>query len=140
VSPEAAARRVVRAARLGDREVDVSFVDDEVMRTLNARWRGIDAPTDVLSFATWEGEVMPGAEHILGDLVISLDTAARQARELGHPLEDEIAVLTAHGLLHVLDLDHERGLAEARQMAECEMTLLASAGVEPTLALTNRAL
>lgn len=135
-----AARRVLAAAQLDGLEVDVSFLSDDEMRALNRAWRGKDRPTDVLSFAAHEGEPMPGLEGALGDLVISLDTAAAQAREHGHSLEEEVAVLTAHGLLHLLGLDHERGEAEAKRQAEMEMGLLAAAGFEPSLALGGRGL
>lgn len=134
------AARVLNAARLGEREVQVSFVDDEEMRVLNRQWRGLDKTTDVLSFAAFEGEAIPGAESFLGDLVISLERAAAQASELGHDALDEIAVLVAHGLLHLLGFDHERSDDEARRQAELEMTILAAAGVDPTLALVGRGL
>lgn len=134
------AERVLAAARLGEREVQVSFVDDEEIRALNHQWRGLDEPTDVLSFAAWEGEPMPGAEAFLGDLVISLERARAQAAELGHAALDEVAVLVAHGLLHLLGLDHERGDEEARRQAELEMTILDAAGVDPSLALVGRGL
>lgn len=137
---ERVAARVLRAARLGERRVEVVFVDDARIRTLNRRFRGVDRPTDVLSFSALEGEPMPGAEDELGSLVVSLETASRQARALGHRVDDELAVLLVHGLAHLLGFDHERGPDEARVMAEQEMTLLAAAGVEPVLALTGRAL
>jgi probable rRNA maturation factor len=141
VSTAAAARvaaRVREAARPGGLEVHVSFVDDDEMRALNARWRGVDRTTDVLSFAGFEGEALPGAEGFLGDLVISLERAEEQAAGLGHSALDEVAVLVAHGLLHLLGLDHERGDDEARRQAELEMTLLDAAGVDPSLALVGR--
>jgi rRNA maturation RNase YbeY len=83
---------------------------------------------------------MPGTEQELGALVISMPTARRQAAGAGHSDDEELAVLLVHGLVHLLGFDHERGAAEARLMAELEMTLLSAAGVEPTLALTGRAL
>ncbi len=137
---ERVAQRVLAAARLGDLEVNVSFVDDARMRALNRQWRGIDRSTDVLSFAAFEGEEIPGAERFLGDLVISLDKAHAQARQHGHAMLDEVAVLVAHGLLHLLGFDHERGADAARSQAEHEMTILAAAGVTPKLALVGRGL
>ena len=71
------------------------------MRTLNRRFRRIDRPTDVLSFPS-------GAPGFLGDLVIDVPYAARQARRRGHSEEREIRILLAHGLLHLLGYDHER--------------------------------
>lgn len=135
-----ALQKLSRAARLGTLEVTVVLTKDAAIAELNQAWRGKSRPTDVLSFAAWEGEPVPGTEHVLGDIVISVETAARQAHELGHSLEEELAVLCAHGLLHLLGLDHERGPAEARFQAECEMTLLSAAGFDPTRALSGREL
>lgn len=133
-----AARRLFRAAGTGRYHVGLTFVHDLEMRALNRAWRNQDAPTDVLSFAAHEGEAMPGAEDLLGDLVISVDTARRQARALGHELDEEIAVLLAHGLAHLAGLDHERSSADAEMQRSCEMTLLSGARFEVTLALTDR--
>ncbi len=135
-----AIRAVVAAARVEPMEVSVSLIDDDEMRALNARWRGVDRATDVLSFAAQDGAAMPGTDDQLGDLVVSLATARRQARALGHALDVEIAVLVAHGLLHLLGLDHERGDDEAARQAELEMTFLAAAGYDPTRALIGRGL
>lgn len=134
------ARRVLSAARLGDLEVNVSFVDDENMRALNRQWRGVNSATDVLSFAAFEGEAVVGAERFVGDVVISLERACAQAAAHEHAPLDEIAVLVAHGLLHLLGLDHERGHDEALRQAELEMTILDAAGVDPSLALIGRGL
>ena len=91
-------------------QIDVSVVDDAEMHALNLEHRGKDKPTDVLSFALFEGEVMmfPGEDLALGDLVISIQTAARQAQELGHDLRAELAFLAIHGVLHLLGYDHTR--------------------------------
>ncbi|ABO50992.1 protein of unknown function UPF0054 [Desulforamulus reducens MI-1] len=92
-----------------DAEVGLIFVDDNYIRSLNAEYRGIDKATDVLSFALNEGEEMPEeeeAEDLLGDIVISLPTAQRQAAEYGHSFNREVAYLTAHGSLHLLGYDH----------------------------------
>jgi len=70
------------------------------MRGLNREWRGMDRPTDVLSFPS-------GEKGFLGDLVIDLPYAARQARRLGHPVSREVQLLLAHGILHLLGHDHE---------------------------------
>ncbi|GAB6158101.1 rRNA maturation RNase YbeY [Desulfotomaculum varum] len=91
-------------------EVGLIFVDDNYIQSLNAEYRGIDKPTDVLSFALNEGEDMPQveeAEDLLGDIVISLPTARRQAAAYGHSFEREVAYLTAHGCLHLLGYDHQ---------------------------------
>jgi probable rRNA maturation factor len=97
-------RRVLRAAgrTLGvSGEVSVVLAGDRLLRRLNREFRGKDRPTDVLSF--------PGAggEEGLGDVVISVPTAARNARRLGHSVPRELDILALHGLLHVLGYDHE---------------------------------
>jgi probable rRNA maturation factor len=97
-------RRVLRAAArdLGvSGELAVVLAGDRTLRSLNARYRGKDTPTDVLSFPG------PGGDAGLGDVVISLDTAARNARALGRTLPEEVDVLALHGFLHVLGYDHE---------------------------------
>ena len=92
----------------GDSSVSLSLVRDRRMRELNASYRGKDTPTDVLSFSLVEGEAGPAAgERMLGDIVISIDTALRQAKEYDAPLERELRRLIIHGLLHLLGHDHE---------------------------------
>lgn len=92
---------------LADREVTVALLDDEAIRLRNRADRGVDAPTDVLSYPTFEPDDvgMPEVPH-LGDILISLDTAARQGEERGHDLLEEVLVLAAHGLTHLRGLDH----------------------------------
>lgn len=103
-------------------EVSLVFVDDAYIRGLNHQYRGIDSPTDVLSFAMQEGEPIPGEEEeaILGDVVISLQSARRQAGEYGHSFLREAAYLTVHGVLHLLGYDHqeEKGRKAMRQKEE----------------------
>jgi len=97
-------QRVLRAAArdLGvTGELAVVLAGDRTLRALNARYRGKDKPTDVLSFPG------PGGQEGLGDVVISLETAARNARALGRTLPQEVDVLALHGFLHVLGYDHE---------------------------------
>lgn len=90
-------------------EVSLVFVDDAYIHGLNQQYRGVDNPTDVLSFAMQEGEPIPGEEEemILGDVVISLQAAERQAGEYGHSFRREAAYLTVHGVLHLLGYDHQ---------------------------------
>jgi len=101
---------LLRAESCGDDiEVSILLTDDEHIKELNRDYRGIDEPTDVLAFAQMEGEPI-GCEMndgLLGDVVISVETAQRQAEEHGHSLDEEIDVLLAHGLLHLLGYDHE---------------------------------
>jgi rRNA maturation RNase YbeY len=116
-------RRLLAALRLADAELSLVLVSDREMHRLNYAWRGKDRPTDVLAFAQAEG---PGGAPVglLGDVVISVDTARRQAAELGHSLADEGRRLLIHGLLHLLGYDHERSEAEAQRMERKERQLL----------------
>lgn len=121
----------------GDPEVSIVLVDDGYIRELNMQYRNIDRPTDVLSFAmsesTCDEPVLNDAaegceEDILGDIIISTETAARQAVEFGHSLEREMAYLTAHGMFHLLGCDHEN--EDGREiMREKEERLLAALNI-----------
>jgi len=94
-----------------DCETNISVVDDKYIRELNLRHRGLDEATDVLSFPfCTRGELVAAGKYgrfILGDIVVSTDTAAKQADEYGHGIEREFAFLTVHGVLHLLGYDHE---------------------------------
>jgi len=113
---------------LEDSELSVVLTDDETIQQLNRDYRGIDKPTDVLSFAQQEAEG-PNL-GILGDVIISLPTAQRQADERGHPLAVEVRILLVHGLLHLLGFDHEDD-EERQEMAAAEQVLLAALPVGP---------
>ncbi len=94
------------------------------MRTLNRAWRGKDKTTDVLSFPLREGGFLHIQPEMLGDIVISIPVAARQAAGLGHSLTSELERLLIHGLVHLLGYDHEQGPSEARRMERKEQQLL----------------
>lgn len=111
-------------------EVSVVFTDDEYIKELNNQYRNLNCSTDVLSFAQHDGDPMPdaGEEDLLGDVVISLQTAARQGEEYGYGLQREVAYLTVHGLLHLLGYDHNE--EEKRVvMREREEVALAALGL-----------
>jgi rRNA maturation RNase YbeY len=91
-------------------------VGDKAMRSLNRRYRGKDRTTDVLSFSLREGRFNRVQPHVLGDIVLSLPAAARQAKAAGEPRSVEIDRLLVHGYLHLLGYDHERSRAEASRM------------------------
>lgn len=99
-----------------DAELSVTFCDNAYIHALNRKFRGVDRPTDVLSFPLYEDgnfdmtECIGGA--VLGDVVISLERAAEQAAELGHSVVREVAFLTVHSVLHLLGYDHERSPEE----------------------------
>ncbi|MEG6614828.1 rRNA maturation RNase YbeY [Peptococcaceae bacterium 1198_IL3148] len=112
-------------------EVSVTFVDDQYIHQLNRDYRGVDRPTDVLSFAMDEGEEMPAAPeevHMLGDVIISLETAQRQAKEYGHTFERELAFLAVHGALHLLGYDHQTE-EETNVMRSKEESILTELGI-----------
>lgn len=92
---------------LAEREVTVVLLDDPAIHRLNREHRGVDSPTDVLSYPTSEPDdgFIPTVTH-LGDIIISVDTAARQAARHGHDLLSETLVLAAHGLTHLRGYDH----------------------------------
>ena len=100
-----AADRMLEYLELSDAELSVLIVSDPAIRVLNRVHRGQDRPTDVLSFPLGETPG-PGAPRLLGDVVISLPTATRQAKSRGRPIYDEARFLLAHGLLHLLGYDH----------------------------------
>ena len=115
---------LLRSIGLHNAELSVLFVGDRAMRSLNRRYRGKDKTTDVLSFSLREGAFSHIQPEVLGDIVIAVPTAARQASEAGHTLGREIEVLLVHGLLHLLGYNHERSDDEARRMKRRELQLL----------------
>jgi probable rRNA maturation factor len=98
-------------------EVSVLLTSDKHIRRLNRKFRRKDKPTDVLSFPALE---IPGDRSLAGDLAISVETAARQAKDLGHTLALEVQILMLHGLLHLAGYDHEQ---DSGQMARRENSL-----------------
>ena len=106
----------------GEAELSIALVDDATGADLNQRWRGRAGPTDVLSFSLREGAHARHRGALLGDVVIALSVARRQAREHGHSLEAECTQLLVHGVLHLLGYDHARP-AEACVMRAKERAL-----------------
>jgi probable rRNA maturation factor len=96
--------------RLADPEVSLAFVGEQAIRTLNRKFMKKDKPTDVLSFPL--GEKGPDGKFYLGDIVIAVPVAVRQAREKGHSLDRELRLLAIHGYLHLLGFDHFAGIEE----------------------------
>ena len=117
-----------------DAEVSVTFVDNEGIRKLNAEYRGIDKPTDVLSFplTDFEGGDEPPTDEpfiSLGDIVISLERAAEQAQEFGHSFERECAFLCVHSMLHLLGYDHVDSEEDDAEMRRRQSEILQSMGL-----------
>lgn len=116
--------RAKKAAALNG-ELSVLLADDKQLRQLNKQFRGKNTPTDVLSFPA--PEEMSG---LAGDLAISIDTAAKQAAEFGHSLNDELRILLLHGVLHLAGYDHE---ADNGEMAARELELRTKLGLSTNL-------
>ena len=120
---------VAKLHGLGEQEeVDITIVTDDEIHTLNRDYRNVDRATDVLSFALdedgGEPELVGGPEvHLLGDIIISAETAARQSEEFGHGLERETVYLAVHGLLHLLGYDHMQEEDKAIMRAKEEEAL-----------------
>jgi len=104
-------KKVLQHLKVNEKsEISVLFTDDKFIRSLNTKYRGIDKPTDVLSFSLQEGDVKSPeveSDKLLGDIIISAETAKMQADSLNHSMERELTVLLIHGLLHLTGYDHE---------------------------------
>ena len=125
------ATHILQAVDEAEALLSLEIVGDGQMRRLNRIYRQCDKTTDVLAFATREG---PGPQSLLlGDVVISLPQAIRQAREREQHIDHELVVLVIHGVLHLCGYDHERGESEARLMARRERALLRQIGLIPPL-------
>lgn len=120
--------RMLEALQMPKAEVSILLTDDREIRILNRDYRGIDRPTDVLSFSMREGEGARFAGDALGDVVLSIPTAARQARAAKRPLLDEATMLLAHGLLHLLGWDHATPSDDARMRAKTDELCVAAGG------------
>ncbi len=118
-------------------ELGVLVTDDAELHELNRTYRGVDSPTDVLSFGDDEDESAgsaafvrpPGTPRYLGDLAISYERVTAQAAEYGHSAERELAYLTVHGVLHLLGYDHERGPDDAAAMRAREEAVMQQLGL-----------
>ena len=113
-----------------DAEVSVTFCDNEYIRGLNNEFRGIDNHTDVLTFPMYEDgefdEVECADGAVLGDIVISIERAKEQAKEIGNTFHHEIAFLTVHSVLHLLGYDHERSPEEDEEQCRRQREILES--------------
>ncbi|MFZ2448437.1 MAG: rRNA maturation RNase YbeY [Syntrophobacteraceae bacterium] len=114
-------------------ELSVLIIDDAAMAQINLEYRGVDHATDVLSFPMLEGECSDVCPEMLGDVVISAETARAIADETASELESVMDLLLAHGILHLIGFDHEAGDAEAvamREKTEELLVLLGRSGME----------
>ncbi len=118
--------KILQENNLGSGEVNLIIGDDKMLQDLNHKYRSKNVPTDVLSFSYVEGESKTDYEETdfaFGDIFISIDRAEKQAVEVGHNLEREIAILAIHGMLHLMGYDHNEDL-ETEKMREKENSLI----------------
>ena len=131
--------KVKNVLKIGRRNFNVCFVTDEDISRMNSVYRGKAVPTDVLSFP-WEGEGESGPEesvsgefrNFLGDIVISVATADRNAKAEGHSTEEEIRMLILHGVLHLLGYDHETDHGEMKSLELALRDQLNPVAADPT--------
>lgn len=120
----AAAEKILNALGLPDSELAVTVVGDRSIRILNRDYLGKDRPTNVISFALNEGECSGINPSVLGDVVVSAATAAREAAEAGISFTERLHLLLLHGILHLAGYDHERsGPEEAERMERRELEI-----------------
>jgi probable rRNA maturation factor len=120
------AQRILSALGCPEAELSISIVGDRSIRTLNRDYLGRDKATNVISFAMQEGEFGTLNPELLGDVVISADTAAREAEEAGESFLHRLNFLLLHGILHITGYDHERsGEIEAARMEAREREIFA---------------
>jgi len=129
------AQKILAASGVPAAELSLDLVGDRRIRRLNRQYRGRDYPTDVLAFPM--RKVAGPASSLLGDVVISLHTAARQAKASGHSLDHEVVTLLIHGTLHLCGYEHERGAREAYRMRRKELAILESLKPLPKLVAFN---
>ena len=117
----------------GSAQVDVTLVDNELIHQINLEQRGIDAPTDVLSFPLGENgefDINPeNGDKLIGNIVLSLEQAQRQAEDFGHSFNREVGYLTVHSMFHLLGYDHVGGGLDAVHMREKEETVMNQIGL-----------
>jgi probable rRNA maturation factor len=117
-------------ADVGEAELAVMLTDDSGIRTLNGNWRGIDKPTNVLSFPALQAPAgtPPDAPRMLGDIAIAYETTRREADEEQKPFDHHLSHLAVHGFLHLIGYDHEKD-DEAEVMESLEQEILAQLGI-----------
>lgn len=139
---EGLVRRAVDAAEAGSgvtlapgAELSILLCDDATIRPLNRDWRGLDKPTNVLSFPTFASLPL-SAKPMLGDLAVAFETVSREAEQDGKTLPDHLTHMIVHGVLHLVGHDHETA-AEADGMEALETRILAGLGIADPYAETE---
>jgi len=112
--------RILKRVECEGKELSILFVDDKAITEINRQYLNRDRPTNVIAFPMLEGEFGDINSHVLGDIVISVDTALRDAQSEGFEFDDEVDYLLIHGILHLLGYDHEVSESEAVKMKEKE--------------------
>ena len=116
--------KILKNLACSNAEISILFTSDEHIKNLNKTYRKKNRPTDVLAFSQNEGDLIGTNTNILGDVVVSTDTAKRQADERSHSVEKEIFILLIHGILHLLGFDHEKEKKDLKKMQSKEKELL----------------
>jgi probable rRNA maturation factor len=133
------ARAVSRALQLTHMELSIVLTKDDTLRLLNRTYRNLDRPTDVLAFAMREGEAGHLHGDLLGDVVVSVETARAQAARAGRGVLEEVTMLMVHGTLHLLGWDHDTRPKEAKMRAETErLCRLATLRASPSRTFRKR--
>lgn len=117
---------MIALLQLQNNEISFVLTDDATVHQLNKDYRHKDRPTDVLAFAMREGEFAELAGSALGDVIVSVPTARKQAEERAIPVLDEVTMLLAHGLLHLLGWDHETAAKDRKMRAETDRLVQAA--------------
>ena len=116
--------QILNALGCDAHELSLVITDDAQIQELNATYRGKDKPTNVLSFPMQEGEFSDITPGLLGDVVISSQTAEKEAQTAGVTLDERLSQLLIHGILHLIGFDHETGEEDARKMEKKSLELL----------------
>lgn len=117
------AKEILNVLEFPDAELSISLVNDREITEINRRYLQRPRPTDVLSFSMREGDFSEINPYLLGDVVISIETAQRQAESNRHTLEEEVCLLLIHGILHLFGYDHEAPGPQAKKMRKKEKEL-----------------
>ena len=120
----------------GPCELSLVFSDDATVKSLNAQWRGKDAPTNVLSFPAFPLKPGDRLPPLLGDVILAFETVAREAAEEAKPLDHHVSHLILHGMLHLLGYDHETD-GEAEEMEALERKILAKLAIQDPYAVID---
>jgi len=126
-------RRILKHLGRGRDEISILLVEDREIRVINKTYLKRDRPTNVMAFPMLEGLFRKIHPQVLGDIVISIETASRDAKKEGLALEDEILFLLIHGILHLLGYDHEGSAVQARRMGQKQREIFHALKNDPSV-------